>query len=964
MVVIVACLAGTAVASAAQLPAGIPSDVPAAASDTPLTLPEPATSAWPFPNTFPQTSGAGRLEGGASLWSDYVYDDYGASSLQGLPASTDGGSSGLAARQGAYAFPAGAGDNNGADIFRAGVGVSGGFSYWRVDWVTLADADVPIAEWTLDTDDDAATGAASWPAGAGVSSPGIEQALVVSSRGAWLVDVATGARTDVVAGGGRLTVDRSSKSFIVAVPTSLLAVSGTWRVRLGAGLADPSGQSFAAPEVATTGSSAVSTTAERLYNITFRTVGQEPPVYTDAMTGALTALAETAASSPVGAALGADGRQRQITGNFWMEDDQADTLADGDVSKFSELVDWSALAVHETTPEPQPTGYSARWYVSRLHPGSGQVVDDGPAGNLDPTLLEQVQPYAVYVPTTYQPGASLPLTWILHSLEVNYNQYGGYDPQLIQQLCEQRDSICATTEGFGPAGWYYDEAETDFWQVWRSLAATYSLDPERTVISGYAMGGWASYRLAFEHPDDFAGALVLDGPVACGAQAYPGVAGGAHTYGGVTASADGDPPCSRDGQSRPLIANGRWIPFVIDQTYGDALVPSTAANAQASAFDLLGQRYDLFIHGGNDHLAFMVDDRRADAVAALGSPTRTANPGAFSYDWYPSLDSAALGIGATGDYWLSGLSARDRSYGKLASVVADDAALPDPPVTLQRFGPTLTTQPLPGTNHGLAWKLGPQATAPLALMTLKLADVAGLTVDARTAKLPLGTITVTSDGASRIAFTGLQRGTKVFRHGALVAQVGLAGTAEVPIRAGTTVIVLGPASSVAGSSKYACGQPIGRLLGRRLGPVTLGMRRAIVRRRFTRRTAGARRHMDFFCRASHRIRVGYPSATLLRRLSRSQRRQVSGRAILVLTASHHYALRGVRPGARLTRRLARRLRLRRPFHVGKNRWYLAAEPGSRGVLKVRRHVIREIGIADPRLTRNRRAARRFLRSFD
>ncbi|HEX3831315.1 MAG TPA: prolyl oligopeptidase family serine peptidase, partial [Solirubrobacteraceae bacterium] len=897
----------------------------------------------------------GRLDGGASLWSDFVYDDYGASSVEGLPASTFAGSSGLAARQGAYAFPAGAADNNGADIFRAGVGLSGDFSYWRVDWVTLADPNVPIAEWTFDTDDNALTGAATWPASAGVSSPGIEQALVVSSRGAWLVDPTTGTRTDVVANGGRLTVDRSSKSFIVAVPNSLLPVSGTWRVRLGAGLADPTGQSFAAPDVATTGSSAVSPTAERLYNVSFRTVGQEPPVYADGMTDALVALAQAAAAAnPVGAALGADGVARQITGNFWMEDDQADTLAGGDVSKFSQTIDWSALAAQDATPEPHPTGYSARWYVSRLHPGSGQVIDDGAEGNFKPTLLEQVQPYSVYVPTTYQPGQKLPLTWILHSLEVNYNQYGGYDPQLMAQLCQQRDSICATTEGFGPAGWYYNEAETDFWQVWRSLADNYSLDPERTVISGYSMGGWASYKLAFEHPDDFAGSLVLDGPVACGVEAYPG----------ATAAASSDPPCAQDGESRPLIANARWIPYVIDQTYADELVPTTGVVAQAQGFDTLGQRYNLFIHSGGDHLAFAVEDRFSDVVAALGSPVRTTNPGTFTYGWYPSLDSPPLGIGATGDYWLSGLSARDRAYGTLASIVADDGALPGPAISVQHFGPSPTTEPLPGTNYGLSWKPGPQSTAAIALMTLKLTDVAGLTIDAQAAKLQRGTITVHSDGTSRVGFTQLARGTKVFRHGALVVQVGPDGKATVPVGSGTTVIVLGPASSVGGSSKYSCVQPTGRLSGRRLGPVQLGMKRTAVRAQFARRTTGGRRNMDFFCTASHRIRVGYPSAKLLRGLSRPQRRRASGRAILMLTASHHYALRRVRPGARLTPKLKRRLHPGRPFHVGQNRWYLVAEPGSRGVLKVRSGVVQEIGIADARLTRDRQAARRFLRSFD
>ena len=169
--------AGTAVAG---VPAGLPADIPAAASSPPPTLPEPSATAWPFPASFPQTSGTGRLAGGAALWSDFIYDDYGATNPAALPNAAFSGSSGLAARQGGYAFPAGASHNNGADIFRAGVGLKGGYSYWRVDWVTLADPAVPIAEWTFDTDANAATGASAWPAGAGVSSPGIEKALVVS----------------------------------------------------------------------------------------------------------------------------------------------------------------------------------------------------------------------------------------------------------------------------------------------------------------------------------------------------------------------------------------------------------------------------------------------------------------------------------------------------------------------------------------------------------------------------------------------------------------------------------------------------------------------------------------------------------------------------------------------------------------------------------------------------------------
>jgi pimeloyl-ACP methyl ester carboxylesterase len=622
-----------------------------------------------------------------------------------------------------------------------------------------------------------------------VSSPGIEKALVVSSRGAWLIDALTGLRTDV---SRYLTVDTSSKSFIVAVPRTLLPVSGTWRVRLGAGIADSLGQNFAPPYVGNP-SSPPSGTAERLYNITFRTVAQEPPIFSSGLTPTLVAgLEQALGATPIGQSLGADGLAHAITGNYWMENDQADTLAGGNVSKFSQLVDWSQLSSHTSTPEHQPTGYSARWYASSLHPGSGQVVDDGSGGNFKPTLLERIQPYAVYVPSGYRPGHRVGLSWILHSLEVNYNQYGALNPQLIQQLCQDRNSICATTEGFGPAGWYYNQAETDFWQVWHSLAQSYSLDQARTVITGYSMGGWASYKLAFEHPDDFAGAMVLDGPLVCGIEFVPGQNGNAFS----------DPACSKDGQTKPFIHNALWIPYVIDHTYADELVPVQGAITQAQDFDNLSQRYHLFIHTGGDHNAFAIADRFSDAVAALGNPTLKVNPGRFTYSWYPSLDSTTFGIGATGDYWLSHLAARNRSYGTIATIKAFDAALPEPRVMPHRFGPTPVTQPIPGTEKGLTWKLGSRPKADRR-MTLQLTDVSALSLDAHSARLLTGTITLHSDGRTWFEITRLARGTVVLERGRVVARAGRSGTVQVKLPAGTTVLTLARGAKARKASRRA-----------------------------------------------------------------------------------------------------------------------------------------------------------------
>ena len=56
---------------------GMPDQVPPAALRVEPTLPAP--KGWPFPEAFPRTSGTGRLAGGASFWSDFLYDDQGAS---------------------------------------------------------------------------------------------------------------------------------------------------------------------------------------------------------------------------------------------------------------------------------------------------------------------------------------------------------------------------------------------------------------------------------------------------------------------------------------------------------------------------------------------------------------------------------------------------------------------------------------------------------------------------------------------------------------------------------------------------------------------------------------------------------------------------------------------------------------------------------------------------------------------
>jgi hypothetical protein len=748
---------------------GLPTGVPAAATAPEPALPEPSSAEWPFPSNFSHTSGTGRLSDGASLWTDFVYDDHGP---LGSPVGIADNAkvSSLAVVHGGFEYPEGAAGKDGADIFTAGVGYTPEATYWRVDWNTLANADVPIAEWTFATDSAAPASGEEWPANATVKSAGIQYALVVSAQHAQLLEVASGKPVP----GAELhtEVNMAARSFIVRVPTSVLPVRGSWQVRLAAGLANPEGTEFATVPPQDGGTPG----GTNVYNVTFRSYQQESPVVcpSEALpdSSSLTAAME--------GELGVGGEEDHVPvvecANFWMESDQANTLATGDVSKYALAVDWSQLAAKRSTHEPEPTGYSDRWYVTPLQLGEGVVEAEGENTYTGPTYLGRVQPYAVYVPSTYNPKKPAPLTWILHSLGVNYNQYGALAPSQMQEECQDRGSICATTEGFSDGGWYYEASQVDFWDVWHQLASDYELSPDATVMSGYSMGGFASYKLALEYPDLFAQSMPLEGPVVCGTRIVEGV---------ETAAGRGG-QCEADGNTTPLIVNAKWIPYVM--TYGalDELVPFTGGLEQVEAFDKLGYRYYAVLYPAEDHLVFASQNDFAPADSQLGDFERVQDPGSFTFSWYPELVSSSLGIGPSGDYWISGLQARSANPGELASVEASSGAIEEASETVEHHTGT-ADGPTPAVTDSLTWTPGAAPPKRQALQ-LSLTNVAALAVNTAAAKLKCAIITATSDGATALTLLALRPDSAVTENGASVAVASAAGSATVELSAGSTVL--------------------------------------------------------------------------------------------------------------------------------------------------------------------------------
>ena len=180
-------------------------------------------------------------------------------------------------------------------------------------------------------------------------------------------------------------------------------------------------------------------------------------------------------------------------------------------------------------------------------------------------FLGRVQPYSVCLPSTYAPGRKLPLTLLLHSLALGQNQFAAIGPRLLHQVCEDRDSVVVTPLARGPSCWYFDEGELDVWEVWARVAEQLGTDPNRTVISGYSMGGYGAYKLALTYPEVFAQAVVLAGPPTCGVRLLPDV--------DIPGNLDPDSHCAREGDTFRLLVNARWLPFVIAHGLLDELVP-------------------------------------------------------------------------------------------------------------------------------------------------------------------------------------------------------------------------------------------------------------------------------------------------------------------------------------------------------------------------------------------------------
>ena len=142
------------------------------------------------------------------------------------------------------------------------------------------------------------------------------------------------------------------------------------------------------------------------------------------------------------------------------------------------------------------TGPINRILSSRFSNGQGvqfEVEDCGTSEGCPGQYLDRLQPYSIYVPDKPVPPKGRGLTLLLHSLGGSFNQMHGTKNQ--SQFGERgKGHIVITPESRGPDGWYYGLAGAEVFEVWADVARLYELDPQKTAMTGYSMGGYGTYK--------------------------------------------------------------------------------------------------------------------------------------------------------------------------------------------------------------------------------------------------------------------------------------------------------------------------------------------------------------------------------------------------------------------------------------------------------------------------------------
>ena len=561
-------------------------------------------------------SGAAAYRSGEYLYQDFLYDDHGANQA---PDPTDPRTAGntFSKPNGTYTYPTDAAyANNAADFVELRVRPVANATVFRITLNTLKDPSLLAFTIALGGSPGVSY---PFPRGANVSAPAGRFLTVRPNQfGNLIAELIHAADGSPVVTGPHptVTVDGARRQIEVRVEHSSWNPTGkVIRLAAGVGLWDKANNRYLLPQQSADathpGGAGDATAPAAFFNVAFRFDEPMPDVGDPAGT----------AENPA----------------WWRDQAQGAALADNDISEFHANVDFRKLAQNTTDNRQVPTtGPMNRILASHFTTGQGanysQSCFPGDTSACTGNFTGRLQPYAIYVPDQPEPAGGYGMTLLLHSLGATYNQFLGSRNQ--EQFGERGPgSIVITPLARGPDGGYDNLAAADTFEVWADVARRYNLDPDWTVITGYSMGAFGTFKLAEQFPDLFARAQ----------------------------------PTVGESSDTNMLASLRNIPVLMWNALADELVPPSSYLPTAQELDALGYRYELDQYAA-EHLTLAIHDQYAPAADFLGTHEVNRNPPHVTYVVDPSLDHPELSFVADHAYWLSKARTRGAGQGKLDAV--------------------------------------------------------------------------------------------------------------------------------------------------------------------------------------------------------------------------------------------------------------------------------------------------------
>lgn len=702
--------AGTALGALPTVPSGALPGPPVLYAEPP-SAPQLSNSA-PFTAAPLLVSGTDAYRDGEYLYQDYLFDDRGADTAPGLGARPDNlENSQFSPTAGDLLYPTDPSyAGNAADLVEFRIRPTATAIVYRVTLNHVAANDAAVVGIGIDSDRSGGT-AVPWPLGAGVSSPGLDLFITAWGTGGEVTTLPGGATQPLPA--GSVSINSTTRQMTISVPRSVMDPgTETWRYVTGVGLWDAAGHSWRQPAAGsqpgehTPASGSILGGDPAVFNLGFRF---DEPQFKQPD--------EQAQSLPYSTGPG--------VGN-WYEDKQAYLLGPlGGRSTnpgaqaaligedFAADVNFAKLAAAATEDVHPPGATQARIFASSLDPHPGVQSDFPQYGG-------RLQPYVLHVPQSVAPAEPAGLTFALHSLGGTYTQFAVFSPNQLTQFGDERGNLVATPLGRGPDGWYTGAAEVDTFEVWADINRHFALDPDRSYLSGYSMGGYGTYKYVVHYPDLWASAFTTVGPPGEGVWVPPG-----------------DPSGGPETLTNSILENARWVPFHNWVGLADELVPVAGPIEQQRTFDALGLRSETLIFGAADHFALAVTDEWGAARDFLGDAARSGDPSRVDYGFFPAADRPALGLAHDHAYWVSGLTARDAGGGDaIGRISARSLAFGegDPATQALNGAGADAGPPLPYVSFGTAWT-GIPAVAAENTLKVSLATVATANLDGERARL-------------------------------------------------------------------------------------------------------------------------------------------------------------------------------------------------------------------------------------